>query len=445
MSASLPRRLRSLLGADIEDLTEAHLQGLIGQPETDDLEVKAEVYGRGDSAKRELCADMTALANARGGLLLIGASESDDVVDELTPVETDGQEIWIRQVLASGIVPPLPVLSRTIPASSADGTGYIAVAVAASVDAPHAAILNDDFRYVVRDGPRKRPMREPEVADQHRRRVVAVSARNERLADVHDSIVAHVEPSASPTWLVLASVPDSPGRFDISSRTRDETRDWIRALRPLLPIPNALSSLDGSYVSTGFRRVILGDSSMFNGEAPGYGIAEFHTDGSVGVAIAMGGKRPHPQSDDEAISIPDIVVPFYVIAELVLAGRWAERVGAGGQINVSGVLRNREAAVLVQNRRGFLDRLHGTRSLTGMTPTSTHTFGAEDLCSPGPGLVASAALISNDIFNSFGAGQCLHLAPSGAIRQSYVDNDYRRPVSEWAERNGVELSAETIA
>lgn len=444
MSTSLPRRLRSLLGADVEDLTEAHLQNLVGHPETDDLEVKTDVYGRSDSAKRELCADVTALANARGGLLLVGASEAGDVVDALTPIATDGEEIWIRQVLASGIVPPLPVLSRTISASSADGSGFIAVAVAASVDAPHAVVLNDDLRYVVRDGPRKRPMREPEVADQYRQRVVAVSSRRERIAAVADAVKAQIDPSESSTWLVLASVPDSPGRLDISTRMLDEAKEWIQTLRWLLPIPDALSSLTGSYVSTGFRRIVIGDSSMYNGDAPAYAVAEFHTDGSIGVAIALGDRYRHPRSTGpETIAVADIVVPFYVVAQLLLAGRWAERAGAGGQINVLGFLQTNEPTVITQNRSGFRDKLQGTRSLNGQTPASAHTFGADDLSSPGPGLIASAALISNDIFNSFGAAQCWQLAASGDIRHRYVDDDYLRTMSEWGERYGVALSAET--
>jgi hypothetical protein len=212
-------------------------------------------------------------------------------------------------------------------------------------------------------------MREPEVADQHRRRVVAVSARHERLAEVADSLNAHIDPSKTPTWLVLSSVPDSPGRMDISTRTLDEAKDWIQTLRWLLPIPDALSSLTGSYVSTGFRRIVIGDSSMYNGDPPDYSIAEFHTDGSIGVAIALGDRYRHPRNTGpETISIPNFVIPFYIVAQLLIAGRWAEQAGAGGQINVLGFLQTDEAAVITQDRSGFRDRLQGTRSLTGRTP-----------------------------------------------------------------------------
>ena len=54
-------------------------------PEGDDFEVKSQCYENGDGAKRELCADLAAFANASGGLLVIGASESGDVVNAVHP------------------------------------------------------------------------------------------------------------------------------------------------------------------------------------------------------------------------------------------------------------------------------------------------------------------------------------------------------------------------
>ncbi|MGB3733420.1 MAG: ATP-binding protein, partial [Ilumatobacter sp.] len=191
MTTPLPRRLRQLFGAEFAELDEAALLLLISHSEGDDLEVKAQTYGRSDSNKRELCADVTALANGRGGLLLIGAAETSDVINALTPVKLDGEELWVRQVLASGVAPPVQVETRSIPCATDAGTGYVAIVVGASADAPHAVLTNDNFRYVVRDGPGKRSMREPEVADQHRRRVVAATTRLERLAEVRAAIEAH--------------------------------------------------------------------------------------------------------------------------------------------------------------------------------------------------------------------------------------------------------------
>ena len=84
----LPRRLRAVLGADIQYLDENALQQLIGVREDTDLDVKGELYGNADRDRRELAADVSSMANAIGGLIVLGAHETNEVIElEMTEEE----------------------------------------------------------------------------------------------------------------------------------------------------------------------------------------------------------------------------------------------------------------------------------------------------------------------------------------------------------------------
>src|SRR5689334_16945103 len=101
-------RLRELFGARFQDVTEDQLRALVdGQVREDaDLDFKQERYGSSDGQKRELAADIAAMANDRGGVIVIGIRDEDDIAAELTPVATAyGEEGRIRQIAAANISP----------------------------------------------------------------------------------------------------------------------------------------------------------------------------------------------------------------------------------------------------------------------------------------------------------------------------------------------------
>src|SRR3954465_1240221 len=103
-------RLTDLLGARPDEIREQHLQGLVDGAvrEDADLDFKRERYGNTDSEKRKLAGDIAAMANYRGGLLVIGIRDENDVAVERTPVElVDGEEARFRQIAAGNIAPHL--------------------------------------------------------------------------------------------------------------------------------------------------------------------------------------------------------------------------------------------------------------------------------------------------------------------------------------------------
>lgn len=60
-----------------------------GTPEGRQLEFKRDHYGNGDNAKKEFAADISAMANALGGILIIGIEEKNGIASKIVGVESD--------------------------------------------------------------------------------------------------------------------------------------------------------------------------------------------------------------------------------------------------------------------------------------------------------------------------------------------------------------------
>lgn len=122
--------------------TAGDLQAVIGRTEDRTLDFKGALYDwRDPKNKREWCKDVTALANAAGGTLLLGVRENDDgVAEELVGVPADGLDSELSRMnglLQTWTVPSvLPVVTMT--SVAVDGVTILAVEVARSWSRPQA-------------------------------------------------------------------------------------------------------------------------------------------------------------------------------------------------------------------------------------------------------------------------------------------------------------------
>jgi hypothetical protein len=82
-------RLIDLLGARLDEIGEQHLGNLVAGRVREDAELdfKQDRYGNTDQQRRDLAGDLAAMGNSRGGLIVIGIRDDNDVAAELTPVE----------------------------------------------------------------------------------------------------------------------------------------------------------------------------------------------------------------------------------------------------------------------------------------------------------------------------------------------------------------------
>lgn len=386
-----------------------------------------------------MAADVAAFANGQGGLLLIGAAETADEITHLVPLDTSGQELRIHHVVGGSVVPPLAFSIRVVP--SRQGGGYTLVAISPSVRAPHAVVKDDDLRYVVRDGPGKRAMRAPEVAERYRNQFAAAVSRLDRLAHVHQSIQELADSSAPGAWLTISLVPDQAGALPISMAGREEATTWLTEVINATPYPLALQDLI-SRVTTGFRRYIAGDQHFRDeGQARLYA-AEFHRDGAGCITANIGDdwRRGWRSSEEmpQLMTIGDEGLGFTVISMLSLLGGHAVRAGAFGGASVMASIRSSLPVQIGQRRSmaGIGERVGGTRAIAAFEELS-RTVPLDSIRTPSADLVSASHLVASDLLSGFGLPESSQLTLAGEIRWPYVNHNYRPSLERWAQRFGI--------
>ncbi|WP_416956493.1 RNA-binding domain-containing protein [Streptomyces sp. Agncl-13] len=139
---------------DLATVHQAVLQGqwdsLLGLPETSWLDVKSSIYALDQPGPRaELCKDVAAMANAQGGLLLIGLRtelvEGREIISELKPVPqrlTDpGRH---RKILTEQVRPPVRELHiEWVPCGEDSGVLVIHIPPQPSSDKPFVVPATD--------------------------------------------------------------------------------------------------------------------------------------------------------------------------------------------------------------------------------------------------------------------------------------------------------------
>lgn len=120
--------------------------------ESTTLEFKRELPDFSDRGKAELLKDVTAMANASGGVVLFGIDEDDGYANKLTLASIDGEDDLIRriaQVLEAGIEPRLRAIKIHI--VQLEGQVVLAIEVPFSFEGPHRFKHNKHARFVVRN------------------------------------------------------------------------------------------------------------------------------------------------------------------------------------------------------------------------------------------------------------------------------------------------------
>ena len=87
------------------------------------LEFKAAPWERNDQGKREALKDITAMANTRGGSILIGVAEDNNAASGLRPISAEAAEAErsrINDLVTAGVEPRLTALAlRLFPSTVA--------------------------------------------------------------------------------------------------------------------------------------------------------------------------------------------------------------------------------------------------------------------------------------------------------------------------------------
>lgn len=203
-----------MLGKDIDDIGVADLRSLVDArtPEGTRLEFKRDHYGKTDDAKREFAADISAMANAQGGHLLIGIDEEDGLASALVGVITSNTDALMRAVsqsIRASFEPQiLGFRVRWVPIEN--DLGVLIIQIDRSWNGPHRVTVARDNRFFLRDENGKHPM----SVDELRRAFMFASELEERIrrfrSDRLQLLIADegpLEVDASQVRLILHLLP----------------------------------------------------------------------------------------------------------------------------------------------------------------------------------------------------------------------------------------------
>jgi Putative DNA-binding domain len=192
------------------------------------IEYKRDTYGGNDDAKAEFLADISSLANSRGGDLLIGIEAPSGVPTSFVAFtgDPDNERLRLEQMARSGLEPRISNLqTKAIPIAS--GGWVLVVRVPRSYASPHRIIFKGRNRFWARSSAGKY---EPNV-DELRAMFAFAPQLAERVRDFRLDRVARIAAGDAPVplldycCLVLHVVPFSHFDLHPALRLRDVIAD----------------------------------------------------------------------------------------------------------------------------------------------------------------------------------------------------------------------------
>lgn len=181
----------ALTGLTPRDITEQSFRALIEArvPEGREIDYKQELPGNADSARRDFLADLSSFANAVGGHIIYGMTETDGLPDQLAGIagNTDQAVVRMESMARDGIRPPLPGL-EFVRVALGNGNTAIVACIPKSWNPPHQVIFQRDYRFYTRGSAGKQHIDVDEL-----RRIVLLSQETaERIRQFRASRVAAV-------------------------------------------------------------------------------------------------------------------------------------------------------------------------------------------------------------------------------------------------------------
>jgi hypothetical protein len=264
-----------------------------GTVEGDNLDWKSKLPAQKNLADSELPKDAAAFANATGGLLVFGVTETEGAAESVVGVDefTENYERSIRQCLQRNVQPPLYNV-RISPATTDDGKTVVTVLVPQSAHAPHFIKAGGDhtFRAPLRDGRDTDFMTEPAIERAYRSRLSRQADATAALDGLYNRVLGPGRYSDNAWFVGVATPVISP--WHAPRRLREDTQVLVR---------DAVSAVDSTsdryfgalgFVAQSLRPTMRGWTAPPN-DPTGWHPAHVTIldDGSVGVSAAAGGFR----------------------------------------------------------------------------------------------------------------------------------------------------------
>jgi Schlafen, AlbA_2 len=440
MAVRLPR-LAFRLGAELTELTPAHLQGLcdLRMPEDSDLEFKSEdrYTTSGPDGLDELAKDVTALANARGGLVIIGINEDNQgCAESLGEVVVSDKKIGqMYNGLRARVVPYLPdIWISNLETSTGSGKGYVLIAVPSSAIAPHAVRMTSrpQYSFARRLGRTTAWLEESEIAGLYRDRFRLAEEHRDKVLKVLEAgseWTRRVRPAtADRIWLEVALVPSAPAeRFADPAHISGLSGFFKEQSKPgALPHP-VFKGFEGQTPEVLRGRLRL--EPRMNSTA-----LEAYADGSVYIRTEVGW---HSTAAGSAPLLNFTIMEYWLLTLLQAAARYSEWTGAYGDVDVLAVLAG--PSVIVPSTVPLVGRYFSFSDARERTDTApVHVTSILDaLANNAAQLQACARRIASDLFADLGHVETTLLKPDGTIISGRLDSAARENLEHWMRDAGL--------
>lgn len=317
------------LGLPPGDVTDELIDAAVSAEvaETDDLDWKGELPPTSNLGDTDFPKDLAAMANYGGGVIVYGVSENQKKatgrvdVGELTEIH----ERTLRAAAVSCIRPPMFGLG--VHRVGVEGKRAVAIVVPPSVDGPHLIFKKDYFGAPIRNNADTVWMAEREIAAQYRARFEAERHASEVLDTLYTQTAAGVDSEAR-AWLIAVAHP----RAAVNPLTRWAREDARALLTQAIDYslsfaknlgPRPFGSVDWQNPRPGLRRWTAVNKMTGEGNRCLAATLGVHFDGSVNLAMAVGGHRRSYGGIGEARP----VYGGHLISESVVEGAVADLMG----------------------------------------------------------------------------------------------------------------------
>jgi len=433
MSVRLPR-VAAKLGADFDDLTAEDLHRACSERVAEDvyLDFKGkDSYTSSQSGLEELAKDVTAMANAQGGLLVIGIAEDESGnaarPQVLDVAKSDNLINKMNQGLRARVVPLYPAVEiRAVEDPKTPGSGFYLIGVPRSPLAPHAVrrVTRSDYAYALRVGRTTAWLEESEIAARYRDRFRLAEDHVARVREVFKrgtgerpgiGDIANAEPRI---FLELALVPAVPAERRVDKAFINQMAGFFGGLARNTPLRDVAQGFLGHMpiVQRGRLRY-----------ASNLAEAECYTDGScfIRTRVSVGVMRKPPQLNYS-------VLELRILALLHIAASYAHWAGAYGDVDV--LARTTGAWTVLPELRPPSEQ--GTpvdnRAVKRGSDEPTHlTASLHSLIEEPTQLLIAAHSIAADLLADYGQAETTLLEPDGSVRWMRMGQPGENPLHTW--------------
>lgn len=160
--------MESIFQKNFDSITSTDIQNLIDikYKERQRMEYKREMYGRSNEEKKEMLKDISSMANAYGGYLIIGVEEDNNgiPIKPFNVNDVESERNRIEQLCLSSIEPRISGLKcKTVTLDS--GENVIVVLIPRSLKKPHMVTFSGLNQFWIRHNDKKFPMSVEEIRE----------------------------------------------------------------------------------------------------------------------------------------------------------------------------------------------------------------------------------------------------------------------------------------